>query len=292
MSRNRPPSASLTSISTRTAAACMLGAAIIMMAVLSPGLARAADAPADSTAPLPEVLNVSLLLSAQVDRLSPGLAGLGTSVDTQGPAGGAELDFNVVEFHVPRETAFGSIHVYGRILYSHRTLMQDTTSSVSGATGQEIISDARCAELMGGLRVGFPVISRGSLAISRVYLKYEANSIFSKDTDSDLLNVTTYAVGFERSSGPLQGSFFELGYGQNGVFGSTYEKKRWKVHTMVQTLLTRGDPAKRNRGTLTGYGELYLDSDNKSGPDALRVMVGLKLNTVGLVQAVQGLLGI
>jgi hypothetical protein len=130
------------------------------------------------------------------------------------------------------------------------------------------------------------------VALSRLYLKYEASSIFPKDTDSDLLDVTTYAAGFERSSGALEGSFFELGYGHNGIFGSTNEKDRWKVHAMVQTVMTRGDPSRRNRGTLTAYGEIYLDTDNGSGPDGLRAMLGMKLNTVGLVQAVQGLLGI
>jgi hypothetical protein len=262
------------------------------------GAVRAADPPRPADAPASgadaaDGMRLGLLLGEQVARLNPGAASADNSVSNGGLALGADLDFKAMSIPITKTIAGPVVFLSGRVLASDRAIAQaePIPGDTTGRDTLRIVPSTHAIELVGAFRIAYPIESRGGVPVSRVYFKAEAGSIFTEGTRADMLDVLTYAIGFERTSGTFAGSFVDLGYGRDGTFGAGYAGSRYKVHVLVQGDVMAAAGATRQRGGLDAFAELEVDTDNQGGPDGLRALLGVKLDGAGLLRGMGGFIG-
>lgn len=250
--------------------------------------AATAAAPAARTEP--DDLRLGFLLFQQVDRLNPGSASQLNTVSTGSLAVGADFDYKVAAIPVSKKGANPFLAFAGRIVGSSRAVAESVPipGDTTGRDTLELVPDARAVELTGSLRLAYPVFTRGKEVLTNAYLKAEVSSIFVTETRNGLLDVRTYAIGFERASGQFAGSYVDLGYGRDGTFGA-FSGERYKVHVLI--IGTISPATNGRRGNFSTFAELELSSDNKGGPDGLRVQVGARLDSDGVLRGVAGLIG-
>jgi hypothetical protein len=270
----------------------------IALAMMAAGTAHAAEAAkpaAPAAAPAahttPEDLRLSFMITQQVDRLNPGTAAIGSTVSTGSIALGTEFDWKAAVIPVSKKGSNPYLSLAGRIIASDRALAE--TVPIEGDTLLRdtllVIPSSRTVELTGSLRLGYPVYARGKEVITNAYIKLEVSSIFATETRAGILDARTYALGFERASGGFAGSFVDLGYGRDASFSSAYGANRYKVHVLIVGAISPATTGRR--GNLATFAELELSSDNKGGPDGLRVQVGVRLDSEGVLRGVSGLVG-
>lgn len=257
-------------------------------AAAAPAAKPAAPAPAPKSEP--DDLRLGFLLFQQVDRLNPGTASQLNTVSTGSIAIGADFDFKVMAIPVSKKGSNPFVAFAGRIAASSRAVAE-SVPIVGDTTGHDtlmIIPDARAVELTGSVRLAYPVYARGREVLTNAYFKVEVSSIFVTETRSGLLDVRTYALGFERASGPFAGSFVDLGYGRDGTYGA-FSGDRYKVHVLIIGAISPATSGRR--GNFATFAELELSSDNKGGPDGLKVQVGARLDSDGVLKGVSGFIG-
>lgn len=238
----------------------------------------------------PDDLRLGFLLFEQVDRLNPGSASQLNTVSTGSIAIGADFDYKVAAIPVSKSGANPFIAFAGRIMASQRAVAESVPipGDTTGRDTLQVIPDARAVDLTGSFRIAYPVYVRGKEVLTNAYFKAEVSSIFVTETRNGLIDVRTYAIGFERASGQFAGSFVDLGYGRDGTYGA-FSGDRYKVHVMIIGTLSPATSGKR--GNFSTFAELELSSDNKGGPDGLKVQVGARLDSDGVLRGVSGLIG-
>jgi hypothetical protein len=280
---------------TGATALAMMAATVAHAAEAAKPAVRPAAATAAAAAPAahsnPEDLRLSFMLTQQVDRLNPGAAALGTTVSTGSIAMGSDFDFKAAVLPLSKKGSNPYLSLAGRIIASDRALAE--TVPIAGDTLMRdtlmVIPSARTVELSGSIRLGYPVYVRGKEVITNMYVKAEVTTIFATLTRRGMLDARTYALGFERASGGFAGSFVDLGYGRDASFSSAYGANRYKVHVMIIGAISPATSGRR--GNLATFAELELSSDNKGGPDGLRVQIGVRLDSDGVLRGVSGLVG-
>ena len=249
----------------------------------------AAAAPA--ARPEADDLRLSFIAGEQVDRLNPGMAASDNPVSTGSITVGGEFDFRVAELPVNKKGPNPALSLSGRMLLSERSLAQSVpiAGDTTGRDTLEIIPAARTIELAGAMRMEYPVYVRRGEAVTYAYLKAEVATVFARDTRTAALDVRTYALGFERANGIFAGSFVDFGYGRDAAFGAVYGAKRYKVHVLITGAISPA--ATGRRGNLSAFADLDVSTDNKGGPEGVRALVGLRLDSDGLLRGVSGLIG-
>jgi hypothetical protein len=252
--------------------------------------AAAAATPAPAARAELEDLRLGFLLFEQVDRLNPGSASQLNTVSTGSIAVGADFDYKVMALPLGKKGSNPFLAFAGRILASSRAVAESVpiVGDTTGRDTLQLVPDARAVELTGSIRLAYPVYARGKEVLTNAYFKAEVSSIFVTETRNGLLDVRTYAIGFERASGQFAGSFVDLGYGRDGTFGA-FSGERYKVHVLIIGAISPATSGKR--GNFSTFAELELSSDNKGGPDGLRVQVGARLDSDGVLKGVSGLIG-
>lgn len=256
----------------------------------APAAAAPAPAPAPATRTEPDDLRLGFMLFQQVDRLNPGTASQINTVSTGSIAIGADFDYKVAQLPLSKKGANPFLAFGGRIAASSRAVAESVPipGDTTGRDTLQIVPDARAVELTGSMRLAYPVYVRGREVLTNAYVKVEVSSIFVTETRNGLLDVRTYALGFERASGPFAGSFVDLGYGRDGTFGA-FSGDRYKVHVLIIGAISPATSGRR--GNFATFAELELSSDNKGGPDGLKVQIGARLDSDGVLKGVSGFIG-
>jgi hypothetical protein len=260
--------------------------------------ARAADAPkpaaaAPAAAPKsePDDLRLAFLVGEQIDRLNPGTASSDNPVATGSITLGAEFDFRVAVLPVSKKGPNPALSISGRMVASDRALGQSVPipGDTTGRDTLQVIPAASTLEMAGAMRLAYPVYVRRGEAVTYAYLKAEVATVFARDTRTAALDVRTYALGFERANGNFAGSFVDFGYGRDAAFGDVYGAKRYKVHVLIMGAISPATSGRR--GNLAAFADFDVSTDNQGGPEGVRAMVGLRLDSDGLLRGVSGLIG-
>jgi hypothetical protein len=282
----------------RRALARLATAAAFAVAV-SAAIARAdAAKPAAPAAGRSDDFRVQLLLAEQIDRFNPGVAASRSSVAAGGLATGLEFEFHAADFWMPKPSqARPQLLLGGRALSSERVLAQSVATAVDTLTGEapdsvEVFPDAKSVELIGSLRIRYPLASMHGVPQTAIYLRAESGAVFAEHMTGDLLSMTHFGLGFERTAGTFEGSLVEVTLGSNESFGSRFSSGRYTVHVLLQGVMPPPEGSKRTRSNLSGFAELEVDTDNQGGPDGVRALLGLKLDGAGLFDGARGLLGL
>jgi hypothetical protein len=258
----------------------------------------APPAPVASAAPAQtEEFRVSLFVAQQLDRFNPGIAASENSVATGGMVAGCDVDFRVSEVWMPKRVRTRPrLEFSGRILAGERVLAQSVATAVDTLTGEApdslvVFPDAKSVELVGALRLAYPVHVLAGKPQTAVYLKAETGAVFAEHMTGDLLATTRIGLGFERLAGTFSGSLLEVLNGSNEAFGASHSSGRYTVHVLVRGAIAAAEGSRRVRSHLGAFVDLEVDTDNAGGPDGVRAMMGLTLDGDGLFEAVRGLVG-
>jgi hypothetical protein len=127
-------------------------------------------------------------------------------------------------------------------------------------------------------------------------LSYEGGLLTAARTDYDFMRIKRAAVGFRRTRGFFEGSLAEVGYGRNEMFGQAFAARRWSPRFRIQCRLVPtpgGEPkapgaAERASGAslVHAFADLTVDTDNRSGPDAIRALFGLTLDSGAILRGI------
>ncbi len=240
---------------------------------------------------------VQLLFAQRIDRFNPGVAASENSVAAGGMATGLEFEFHAANFWMPKSIkARPQLILGGRMLSSERVIAQSVATQIDTLTGQapdsvEVFPDAKAVELMASFRIRYPLASAGGVTQTAIYFRAESGAVFAEHMTGDLLSVTRFGLGFERTAGTFSGSFVEVAKGSNETFGANFASGRYNVHVLLQGAMPPPEGSKRTRSNLSAFAELEVDTDNKGGPDGVRALLGLKLDGAGIFEGVRGLVG-
>lgn len=282
----------------RRALARLATVAAFVVAVPAAVAHAEAAKPATPAADHADDFRVQLLLAEQIDRFNPGVAASRSSVAAGGLATGLEFDFHAADFWMPKKVrSKPQLILGGRLLSSERVLAQSVTTEVDTLTGEApdsvvVFPDAKSVELVGSLRIRYPLASVNGVPQTAIYLRAESGAVFAEHMTGDLLSMTRFGLGFERTAGTFDGSLVEVTMGSNESFGSRFSSGRYTVHVLLQGVMPPPEGSKRTRSNLSGFAELEVDTDNQGGPDGVRALLGLKLDGAGLFDGVRGLLGL
>lgn len=276
--------------------------ALFSVIVAAPVFAQAAKPAPAAAAPVAsgdksDDFRVQLILAEQIDRFNPGVAASENSVAAGGMATGLEFEFHAANLWMPKKIKTRpQIVLGGRLLSSERVLAQSVATEIDTVTGEapdsiEVFPDAKSIELMASFRIRVPLAVGPGAPQTAVYFRAESGAIFAEHMTGDLLSVTHFGLGFERTAGTFAGSFVEVAKGSNETFGANFASGRYNVHVLLQGVMPPPEGSKRTRSNLSAFAELEVDTDNKGGPDGVRALLGLKLDGAGLFEGVRGLLG-
>lgn len=246
-------------------------AAIALLAfVLSPATGFA-ETTSDS-------LDIAVYLGQSNDRINRASSGAGNGTGmASGFSAGFRLEVPIKVWSGRDASSFGALHAYGAMILSRRAYEDSSEAGLdptSSATA--LLRTADAGEFYIGLR---PVFFYGGDASERpgqaAYLRLELGGIAASEGNGDLIDMSFYGAGWERTTGRWQNSYLECGGGRSDVFARDSRGRRFKGRMGIEYSLS---PVGDDRSLSSIFVQARVDTDFKSGPDGVRLLYGLRLD--------------
>lgn len=135
-----------------------------------------------------------------------------------------------------------------------------------------ILENASSVEAFVSPRVEFLKLQRDSDSAAWLYATAHIGFIALKEAPS-VFRTTHLGLGLLADEGNFAGSFFEIGWGRNELFATTWN--RLKVDGLLSFSLDRL-PLVRDNGRL--FVEMTVDNDLHGGPDSIRTFFGVDID--------------
>jgi hypothetical protein len=264
-------------------------------------LGLAAGRPALAGESDPYRLDVSVAF--QVERFHSREAdSLGLSL-TRGAIADVAFDFRVLEAPMPGASK-PAIHVLGHAETGKRAFGTQGIAP-SGAVA-EPVRELPLVEIGGGVALVLPMELVDKNAGASLFIRYDGALAITGATGYDFMRVKRLAIGFERTRGFFEGSIVELGYGHDEHYGRQFAAKRWAPRFRVQGRVVPASRAPREgaaasaapgkaaataiplESPIHAFLDLTVDTDGRSGPDGIRALFGLTLDTGAILMGIAG----
>ena len=102
----------------------------------------------------------------------------------------------------------------------------------------------------------------------------EQPAIAARGAGSDAIDNHLVAIGLIATNGPMEGSYFEAGFGRTDLF-LQHPKDRWKFDALLVIPIPKQD-------WLTGFAQVTVDSDFGSGSDSIQSYFGIDFDVARL----------
>ncbi len=134
-----------------------------------------------------------------------------------------------------------------------------------------MLRNATSLEAAFGLRYEFLALQRESASPAKVYLKAQAGFASVAGGDSDVADMHHVGLGVIATKGVFRGSYIEAGWGRSDVFHS-HRRGRAKVEACLERSIHSAG------GPLSFFVRMAVDTDLRSGADAVQTSVGFRLD--------------
>lgn len=237
----------------------------------------------------------------QVERFHASAAdSLGLAV-TRGTVAEMAFDFRVLDAPMPGASK-PALHVLGRAGTGRRAFGTQGIAPASALAAP--VEESPLIDLGVGVALDVPLELVDPGAGASLVASYEGGLAIASTAGYDFMRSKRVAVGFERTRGFFEGSRVEMGYGRNEAFGLAHAAKRWSPRFFIQGRLvpvsrpvatgaaSRSTPAATDQIALMSpvraFVDLGVDTNGRGGPDGVRVLFGLALDSGAILRSIVG----
>ena len=147
----------------------------------------------------------------------------------------------------------------------------DTDPAKIGPQAKYILKNASSLEGFAGFRFELLPLQLGSGAPMKFYVKGQLGFMAVAKNPGDIVDNHFIGIGLTSTSGELEGSYFDVGWGRTDLFGKK-RLDRWKYDAYVTFKVARG------LAWLKPFAQVTVDSDFGGGADSIQSYLGFNFD--------------